>query len=696
VPAPSFNSEVFHGSASGIAATTTITLTLTSDVVGSLLFLSLLTSGSSVSSVVDSKGNSWAVATNGLINGARRLTAVTGQMNKPLKTGDIITVTMAATITSWAASVLDYSNAHWRAAGIDTATAGTGTSTAPASGNPLASSIADSLVVGVTGWNNTTTTDWSAGAGFTGRGTKVTDGTNAVAVEDKIVSATGTYPSNATLANSSAWCQVVVVVCANVRWYVDYSKADNTGAGTSWATAKKDLSSVSPKSGDIVTMAKSSDPTSLSGTMTFTDNSTSVSTSSDLSATLAAKDMIGPYTGSDELAGDGWWEVSSVTSSTVTLNAAYSGTTRSSVTGYRSNGFDAGSPATSTTSIVAFNTGAGAQASLIKAIGGYDTGTDTRTGMTHFRVSSATKNGQCVLASSWQEFQYVGVSRCNRGFIWNASSTGCKNCFTSNTGSDAWEHVSSNAVWADTCYVYRAGGHGFNLLGGSYNGIFNSVVQNAANNGISFTNGNAYSFADNCTIRRTGSQGITTNSTPSRNILVRNCTINNCSTGVNFNGAENILSSGTYASNTTDVGNGSASGWRNYVFSASVSSTTSYSSGVGTTGGWTFVDRDNQAAQVYKQLIRDGTIKSNTVNARGGSGHCVELVPNNAAGGGPLEYVVPIPSDASGTRTVTVWMAADSGWNGDVLNVGLRVNGIWQGTAPTARTSSSVARWPQQ
>ena len=91
---------------------------------------------------------------------------------------------------------------------------------------------------------------------------------------------------------------------------------DSTGdgsAGNPYKTLSKASTGLS--GGDEVRCAKSADPTGLGGTLTFTDGSTSVATSVDMTGSLAAKDFVGLNT-----AGETWWEISSITSTTSRLH----------------------------------------------------------------------------------------------------------------------------------------------------------------------------------------------------------------------------------------------------------------------------------------------------------------------------------------------------------------------------------------
>ena len=76
--------------------------------------------------------------------------------------------------------------------------------------------------------------------------------------------------------------------------YCDFASGnDTTGDGSASNPYKTITKASTGLSGDDeVRCAKSPAPTALDGTLTFTDGSTSVATSADLTAVLAAKDFV--------------------------------------------------------------------------------------------------------------------------------------------------------------------------------------------------------------------------------------------------------------------------------------------------------------------------------------------------------------------------------------------------------------------
>jgi len=173
---------------------------------------------------------------------------------------------------------------------------------------------------------------------------------------------------------------------ANV--YCDFTSGDDTtGDGTAGNPYKTiDQASIGLGAGDEVRCAKASDPTTLSGTLTFTNNTNTITTTSDLQGEISAGDMIGK--GTDEY----WYKVDSVTSDTITLTRTYyAGTTESGVTGYLLNWIDCGSPAVNSTPVQTVSyTAIGSTDNRMKVSGGWDLTSETQTGWTNYE----SQNGQ--------------------------------------------------------------------------------------------------------------------------------------------------------------------------------------------------------------------------------------------------------------------------------------------------------------
>ena len=107
--------------------------------------------------------------------------------------------------------------------------------------------------------------------------------------------------------------------------YVDIINGDDTNgdgsAGNPYKTIGK--ASLDLTGGDEIRVAKSPDNITLPGTLSWVDGSFTIETSQDLTSILSPGDFIGKGTDWEE----GWWEISSITSSEITLAKKYYGST---------------------------------------------------------------------------------------------------------------------------------------------------------------------------------------------------------------------------------------------------------------------------------------------------------------------------------------------------------------------------------
>jgi hypothetical protein len=143
--------------------------------------------------------------------------------------------------------------------------------------------------------------------------------------------------------------------------------------------------------GDEVRVAKTT-MTALSGTLTFTEGSTSVTTSADLTSEVSAGDLIGKFDGWDE----GWWYVNAVGSSSITLEQEYYGAAETT------SAYKMVVPASSRQAIQGAGT---SEASRLKITGGWDLTTQTRDGVTLVHYTSSS-SGALYIATDYVEVAY--------------------------------------------------------------------------------------------------------------------------------------------------------------------------------------------------------------------------------------------------------------------------------------------------
>ena len=194
-------------------------------------------------------------------------------------------------------------------------------------------------------------------------------------------------------------------------------------AGNPYKTLSKATTGLT--GGDEVRCAKSPDPANLGCNLTFTDGSKSVATAADLTAVLGAKDFVSLNT-----AGETWWEISSINSTTITLVVAYRGTGGTG-TGYKRGitGSIAGVTVADGSSTTAVHTisASGTSSSKLKLSFGWNlSGTPTQDGQTFFFQSNATKGGRAIYASSKNYIEIdgarLGMLRYSAGIYGSGSS----------------------------------------------------------------------------------------------------------------------------------------------------------------------------------------------------------------------------------------------------------------------------------
>ena len=162
-------------------------------------------------------------------------------------------------------------------------------------------------------------------------------------------------------------------------YYVDYVGGDDGTGDGSYSTPYKTIYGASTNEtlvgGDELRCAVNT-PTALSGTLTYVNGSNAITTSADLTGELSAGDHIGKNTSTE-----GWWEVSSVTSDTITLLYEYWGTSETT-SGYVADITDF----TSNNDFRLLDDGT-SPTSLLKITGGWDLTTQTQTGRTFLCVA---------------------------------------------------------------------------------------------------------------------------------------------------------------------------------------------------------------------------------------------------------------------------------------------------------------------
>ena len=257
--------------------------------------------------------------------------------------------------------------------------------------------------------------------------------------------------------------------------YCDFTNGrDDTGdgsAGNPYKTIQK--ASTGLTGDDEVRCAKSPAPTALSGTLKFVDGSTSVATSVDLTGVLAAKDFVSLNSTGDH-AGETWWEISSLTSTTITLTSKYSGTGGTG-TGYKLGVTDTGAAAGYTTQVQVVSA-SGSSGHLIKISGGWNlAGTPVQDGYTWFYQSGANKYGYGLQLSSKNyinlDFGRVGFLRYYRSIYLDGSNNNTITSSTCNSNSSSGIHLSNAS--SCVCWGYAHDESTWNNAGKIYDWLGN-------------------------------------------------------------------------------------------------------------------------------------------------------------------------------------------------------------------------------
>ena len=275
---------------------------------------------------------------------------------------------------------------------------------------------------------------------------------------------------------------------------------DTTGdgsAGKPYKTLSKATTGLT--GGDEVRCAKSPDPANLGCNLTFTDGSKSVATAADLTAVLGAKDFVSLNT-----AGETWWEISSINSTTITLVKAYRGTGGTG-TGYKRGitGSIAGvtvADGSSTTAVHTISASGTSGATLKLSFGWNLSGTPAQDGQTFFFQSNATKGGRAIYALTKNYIEIdgerLGLLRYRDGIHgsssnnWTITSCTCNGnsygiyisagCF----GFVAYGYAHDESTWSNAGKIDSWAGNGQKLVS-----IQESESGGAARNRVYFYGG---------------------------------------------------------------------------------------------------------------------------------------------------------------------------------------------------------------
>lgn len=257
---------------------------------------------------------------------------------------------------------------------------------------------------------------------------------------------------------------------------------DTTGDGTAanpYKTITKASTSRSP--GDEVRVAKSPEPTALTGTVGFTFNSTAVTgVGTAFLSELAIGDFI--------KAPDGlYYEVITLTSDTVAvLYKKYPSETQSGYSSYKLGVIDTGAAASSSTQVQIVSS-SGNSSAMLYISGGWDLSTETQTGQTYFRQKHATFANRYGAGLYLSTKSYIDISRLHflrystgikfyQGSVYNVINSPI--CCSNSTGislEGSLNEPDYNTIVSPICCSNN--GSGISIVG--LNGPTGTIVTNA-------------------------------------------------------------------------------------------------------------------------------------------------------------------------------------------------------------------------
>jgi hypothetical protein len=213
-PDPAFVQQVASAGNAGAGTTVVLTLSGVTTSVGNHLIVCSAARAGDLSSVSDSKGNTWQVDENVAVSGAGAGIA-SCRITTPLVNGDTITVTISGGSGGLAASCAEFSGLSASGWADVQASAGNAVAgTAADSGAAATSAAANSLVIGVVGHQSTVTAFtpevlspvWNQGTSAVS-----TSQVQTVRPLYRVVTATGAFATKATWTSSRVWAAAVAV-----------------------------------------------------------------------------------------------------------------------------------------------------------------------------------------------------------------------------------------------------------------------------------------------------------------------------------------------------------------------------------------------------------------------------------------------------------------------------------------------------
>jgi len=415
--------------------------------------------------------------------------------------------------------------------------------------------------------------------------------------------------------------------------YCSWATGDDTnGTGTA-ANPYKTITkaSTSRTAGDEVRVAKSPDPTALTGTTAWTLNGTTVTGTGTLFKTeLAIGDFISAPDG-------GWYEVITLTSDTsATLFKKYPSASASGHSSQKLGVTDTGAATSSSTQVQVVSS-SGNSSAFLYISGGWDLSTETQTGQTWFRQMHGMFNnrygyGLYMTGKSYTNLDKLNFLRYNYGIYYTSSSNNTITSATCNSNGDRGIYYTSSSNNTITSAICNSNGY-YGIYYATSSSNNNTITSATCNSNGSY--GIYYGTSSNNTItsatcNSNGYYGIYYTSS-SNNTIYALSTTGNTTGAIYADNANNICHSATIAESTrVDIGTAYYSNTRQYINNL---------------GGYSYVYSNYATA--------------NSQNATaGGTGKEWKLAITDAARGTIYPFYIPIARVAvasSGKVTVKVY-----------------------------------------
>ena len=387
-------------------------------------------------------------------------------------------------------------------------------------------------------------------------------------------------------------------------YYCDWTYGDDANGTGAWDAPYKTITRATTGlgGGDEVRVAKSPDPTALTGTVTFTQDSTAVT---GVGTAFTTELVIGDFI----KAPDGqYYEVITLTSATAAvLKAKYPSATQSGYSSYKLGVTDTGAAAASTTAIQTVSASGSSSANLVIS-GGWDLSTQTQTGQTYFRQMHTTFANRWGYGLNFSSKSFTAISRLH--FLRYGNGIYC------NGGSN-------NTLTSPVCSSNAD--YGINYINSNSNTCVSPVCNSNNSYGISY-----YNSCNNTLISPTcnsNANGITYSSASNNMLISPTCNSNSANGIYSVGGSNNVI----YGTLTT-TGNATAAINNNMgvnrIAEASLAESTKFTGAANYANSRIFVGDMNGTGNAYI-YTDNGNIVSQNATA-GGTGKEWKLSPTNA------------------------------------------------------------------